>query len=254
MLCAVYVRYEFILFTIEKGGIMRLFTSPKLGVVLTGLLLVTGNAFAHGSKGAVGHSATLSFPTGVADLSSDSMAKLKDIVAKVGADNIERIELAVWSDKAFPKTGDDLSKADRELADKRADKIEEFLKDSLKVSDVKDYNMAETSNWLAKAFRTDDAELKSIFAKEANAPLNREEFNLIAEEGGPSKAVAVVIMEKGGRLMDSTSGYRRDDSSMQRVPTGTTGTTTNGTRHMGPNSTGSATDNSGGSAEDRSGK
>lgn len=183
---------------------MRLFTSTKLPVIFGALLFVTHNAYAnknmHGEK--VSRTVTLSFQTSVADLSADGQAKLRELVAGIASGDIDRVEVAVWSDQAFPKTGDDLPKADRDLADNRIDKVKDFLKDTLDVGSVKAYNMAETSNWLARTFRTDDAELKSVFGKEGSTPVARDDFNHIVKEGGPSKAVAILIKEKRA---DSTS-------------------------------------------------
>lgn len=142
-----------------------------------------------------GKSAVLSFNKGSSDLSEPDKEKLRQIISSVGVDNISRVEIASWSDKAFPKTGPDLPKADRNLADARADRIKDFLKDETELSmlRMRKYSMAETSNWLARMFRTDEAELKSVFAKEGETPMVRDDFNVIMNEGGPSKAVLVVI-------------------------------------------------------------
>ena len=137
----------------------------------------------------------ITFTKGSAALSDAEKAKLHEISASIGADNIRRVEVAAWSDKAFPRSGNDLPKADRDLADKRADAINDYLKkeDDLSFMRIRTYSMAETSNWLARMFRTDEAELKSVFSKENEAPMGREDFNTILNEGGPSKAVVVFI-------------------------------------------------------------
>ena len=131
------------------------------------------------------------------DLSSADQAKIRSLVNNIGTDKVDRIEIAAWSDKAFPKTGSDLAKEDRELADRRASKIHDFLRSDLNISalKIKRFNMAETSNWLARAFRTDGAELKSIFAKNNAAPMARMDFNIISREGAPSRAVIVVVQK-----------------------------------------------------------
>lgn len=135
------------------------------------------------------------FEAGKNALSALDEERLRNLVAGIGADNIDRIEVAAWSDRSFPKKTSDLPKADRDLASQRASKIESFLKSQLDISGmkVKTFNMAETSNWLARTMRTEDAELKSIFAKEGGAQLNRVDFNYIAREGAPSRAVVVVV-------------------------------------------------------------
>jgi hypothetical protein len=53
------------------------------------------------------------------------------------------------------------------------------------------YNLAEGSNWLARTFRTPEAELDAVFAKKESGSLVREDFDLIHQNGGPSKAVVI---------------------------------------------------------------
>lgn len=142
-------------------------------------------------------SQVISFEPRSAVLSEAQKTKLRNLVTSLGDDKIDRIEVAVWSDKAFPRAGTDLSKADRDLAEARIKNINRVLTDDTDISrmDITNYNMAESSNWLARTFRTDDAELKSVFAKETRAPMHREDFNLIYREGAPSKAVLVLVYE-----------------------------------------------------------
>jgi len=135
------------------------------------------------------------FDKGQSALKQNDIDKLRNVISSIGIENIERIEVAAWSDSAFPRAGSDLPKADRDLAEQRASRIHDFLKSQLNVSGmkIKSFNMAETSNWLARTMRTEDAELKSIFAKEGAVPVHREDFNFIAKEGAPSEAVVVVV-------------------------------------------------------------
>ena len=141
-------------------------------------------------------SAIITFSPGSADLSEADKTKLREIVSGIGASNVKRAEVATWSDLDFPRTGSDLAKEHRKLADKRADNIKDFLKSGdldLSSLRIKTYSMAETSNWLARMFRTDEAELKSVFSKQNEAPMAREDFNIIMNEGGASKAVVVIL-------------------------------------------------------------
>lgn len=140
-------------------------------------------------------SVVIRFPKGQAALSQEDQNKLRNLISSIGADNIERIEVASWSDHAFPRTGSDLPKPDRDLAEQRASRIHDFLKSQENISGmrIKKFNMAETSNWLARTMRTEDAELKSVFAKEGTTPVNRADFNYIMKEGAPSEAVVVVV-------------------------------------------------------------
>lgn len=138
--------------------------------------------------------ATIKFQPGSAMLSDADKATLTNLVTDARATaKIDEITVAAWSDRAFPRGGTKLSDADRDLAEKRADAIEEHLDKQLQVTDVDTYNMAEDSNWLAKTLNTDDAELKSIFTKRGSrTPVTNAEFHLIRNEGGPSEAVVVV--------------------------------------------------------------
>lgn len=146
-------------------------------------------------KHAFDRSAVINFESTSASLQDAEKTKLRHLINKVGISNVSRVELAVWSDKSFPANGEDLAATDQDLADQRIKNIKEFLKDGLSVSSMRiaSYNMTESSNWLARTLRTDDAELKSIFAKEAVAPMARADFNVMVREGAPSKAVVVVV-------------------------------------------------------------
>ncbi len=176
---------------------MGIFVSKKVSVLVSTLLIATGSIASANKDAAYHHrAATLNFTPGGADLSAQDQTKLRDLVNAVGISKIKRVEVAGWSDKEFPQTGSDLAKADRELAEKRISKVKDFLKDDLDVSRVSTYNMAETSNWMARTLRTDDAELKSIFSKEGSAPIMREDFNTITKEGAPSKVVVLAIIDE----------------------------------------------------------
>ena len=139
-------------------------------------------------------STVVKFEEGSSSLSVDEQMKLRDMVASLRPE-LSKIEIAVWSDKEFPSSGGDLSKDDVKLAGKRAEAIKDYLKADLDFSgvDLMVFNMAETSNWLAKTFRTDDAEIKSVFAKRSTSPMSREDFNYISREGGPEKAIVVLV-------------------------------------------------------------
>jgi len=138
-------------------------------------------------------SVVLNFTKGQHDLTQMEQTKLGELISKIGMSNIDKVEVAAWSDKNFPKKGKDLSQADVKLANERISAIQDYLKTKLTSSKIQTFNMAESSHWLARALRTDQAELKSIFAKEASAPMAREDFNIIENHGAASKAVVVVV-------------------------------------------------------------
>ena len=136
--------------------------------------------------------ADITFSPGSAALTEDQKVKLRQLVREVrGSHEIEQVTIASWSDKALPAKNAKVVDADRELAEKRADAIRDIVRLELGVNDIDAYNMAEPANWLARTFNTKDAELKSIFTRAEEAPIKREEFQLIKDSGGIGKAIVV---------------------------------------------------------------
>ena len=146
-----------------------------------------------GVMGDIPHS-IVTFDAGSAQLSDANKNKIREMILQSQAKmEIDRIAIAAWSDKALPKAGKNRSKSDRNLADKRIEAITTYAKAVLSTANIKTYNMAESSNWLARQLKTSDAELKSIFSKKGSeAPVTNAEFQLIKNEGGPSEAVVLV--------------------------------------------------------------
>jgi hypothetical protein len=178
----------------------------KNSICLIAATLMTGASAAYGHDKAVGHTPSKSsisrnindvsfdtnFTMGSSELSAADQASLQGLIMRTGTDNIARIEIAAWSDQDFPKGETDLAKDDIDLAGRRLNAVRDYITSQASGVRVRTYNMAESSNWLARTFRTDQAELKSIFAKNASAPMARKDFNLIKSDGGPSKAVVVI--------------------------------------------------------------
>ena len=144
------------------------------------------------------------FKKGSSALTDASKKQLANLIAASRKNNaeIDKVHVAAWSDTALPIAGtEDLSKKDRELAEARAKNVEDYLEKSYKVDDVSKYNLAERANWLAKAFNTKDAELKSLFTTEKSAPLEHAEFMTIRQHGAPARAVVVIRTEKEVKKM-----------------------------------------------------
>jgi hypothetical protein len=137
--------------------------------------------------------AEISFAENSAQLSDSDKANLRNMIRDASEKgDISKVTVAVWSDKPLPQQNQKLLDSDRELASSRAEAISSFLQDEMKV-DVQTYNMAENSHWLARTFGTDEAELKSVFGRKGSeeAPVSNEQFRVIRDAGGPSKAVIV---------------------------------------------------------------
>lgn len=138
------------------------------------------------------HSGVVEFQPQMAELTADDKEKIKSMVetAKENGE-LERVSVAVWSDKEFPAPeGQSFTEEDRALTQERIDLIESYLKEDLNVSGVETFHMGKESNRLAQFFNTDEAELKSIFAKKEGEPLvSQHEFQSFRDEGGASQAV-----------------------------------------------------------------
>lgn len=159
---------------------------------------------------------------------------------------IDQVHVAVWSDKAFPQEGQNLTDAERNLAEQRISGIETYMNEQLQVSNVETYSMAEKTNWFARAFNTNEAELQSLFSQQG-APQNvdPQEFRIVKKEGGANKAVILIEMKgqkASGSQSSSTMGTTQDSSmsnDQQRAPA-STGNGMNGGSTTDDSSTGSS--------------
>lgn len=145
----------------------------------------------------ISENTVLEFAQGQSSLSLLDQQKLSDLVKTAKAKGeITKIEMAVWSDKELPIKGD-LSKADIKLANQRAEHIKEILKkDFGHTRHVRIFNMAEGSHWVASVFHTSEAELDSAFGKRGKDTIKREDFQIIKNEGAPSKAVVIMVVKE----------------------------------------------------------
>lgn len=138
---------------------------------------------------------TLTFPAGATQLSVDDKAKLKAFIeSAVATGTIKEIKVASWSDRDVPTDPTkSLSKDDRRMAEERANAVRKYLRDQLKMKKVETYNMAHGAGRIAKAFRTEEAELRAAFASKDAAPGKlRPEVIAIRDHGKASTVVLVV--------------------------------------------------------------
>jgi hypothetical protein len=134
---------------------------------------------------------TIKFDSDSAILSDGDKARLRDIVKDAAAQGIiVKAKVIAWSDKPLPAKDEKLSDKDENLAKNRAQTVSNFLKNEAAVPSVDTYNMAQSSNWLAGVFHTEEAKLKDVF--HSKAPVNNEEFRAIKAEGAPTSAVIII--------------------------------------------------------------
>lgn len=158
-------------------------------------------AFAEGDKAdkAKAKSASIEFENGAHALTEDQRSSLREMVNNLpnrGRDL--NIGIAAWSDQPYPGTEKELSEDQQDLADKRAEAVESFLEDDMNFEgSISKFNMAEKSNWLARMFDTEGAEIRSVFAEKEQASDDtlKNRYKAYKKKGGPGK-VAIVASPK----------------------------------------------------------
>jgi outer membrane protein OmpA-like peptidoglycan-associated protein len=134
----------------------------------------------------------VSFEKGSYKLSKSDASTLRAMYKAVLNDNtVDKVIVAAWADEKMP-TGGKLSDAQVDLAEKRADAVEDLL-EKMGNKNIDTYNMAKDASWIGKVFETQNAEIKEAMkgqpADDANA--NRI-AQLLDSKGGASKAVVII--------------------------------------------------------------
>lgn len=137
---------------------------------------------------------TITFEKNDLRLSSDAKESLTALAkATKGNKNVDALVVAAWSDANYPAAkGQQLSDANRKLADARKDEIERFLKKA-GANDVSAYSMAEQPSWISKTFNTEGALIKNKGRKLTDeSKLEAAIGQRIRDAGGPGKGVVVI--------------------------------------------------------------
>ncbi len=143
----------------------------------------------------IGPDTTISFPEKSAALTDEAKQELIKLIKDAKSNGtISEVQVAAWSDNPAPRAKEELSKPDRKLAESRAQAVNKYLSGRAKVS-ITTHNMAERASWLARAFETTDAELKTEIGRGGDAPMSKSEFQIFKNNGKPSKAVVLVILK-----------------------------------------------------------
>jgi hypothetical protein len=147
------------------------------------------------SPARMGPSTTLTFADKTSQLSTASKLALDLLIKDARSKGkVNEYQVAVWSDNPAPRESEQLSKADRVLAQKRAKSVNAYLKGHSSAGRTT-YNMAERANWLARLFDTPDAELKAEMGIGGDRVMSRDEFQIFKTNGAASKAVILAIMK-----------------------------------------------------------
>ena len=142
-------------------------------------------------------SVVLTFSNGSSDLNTAEIEKLqKGIASAQSKGKIDKIDVAVWSDKDHPIVGN-LSENDENLADDRIESVKGLIKKNYnRFERVKSYNMSGNASWLGQNFHSDQAKLDAVFSKNERGALAREDFNLIKKDGAPSRAIVILKIKE----------------------------------------------------------
>lgn len=124
-------------------------------------------------------------------ISDSSMAALADFVkATKDESKVERYLVAAWSDQETPVKGE-LSKAQRNLAVSRADRVKKALGAS-GATKVDTFEMTKQPNWIQKVFSTETAEIKGKgMSITDNDKLIKDIGLRLRQSGGPRMVVVI---------------------------------------------------------------
>ncbi len=135
------------------------------------------------------------------DKNSSSLSEVqkndvRSIVAKaLQAGRLDEIKILSWSDKEYPSKDLKQNNEDIKLAKMRMSGIKQFLKDDLKISSVKMYNMTERPNAIQKFFNTKQAAVKNTTEFAGAAPVNGN-TGLFDFKSQASKSIVMVFLKK----------------------------------------------------------
>lgn len=137
----------------------------------------------------------VSFGQNNAVLDGKSMAALADFVkATKDESKVERYLVAAWSDQETPLKGE-LTKAQRDLAAKRADHIKKALGAS-GATNVDTFEMTKQPNWIQKSFSTESAEVSGKGMSITDNDKLLKKIGLRLRSGGGPRTVVVIAKFK----------------------------------------------------------
>lgn len=141
--------------------------------------------------------AEISFSKESSVLSDGAKSELRDAIANAAkGGEIKEVRVAAWSDQEYPQKGVSLAGSQIDLAEKRAESVQLFLKQSLNVSDVSTINMAKRPSGIQKVLNTPDAQAKNTMENSGAAPTNSDQTGLFGLKGKASGAVVMIYYKK----------------------------------------------------------
>jgi len=180
----------------KKGKLSLMLAAGLFGLSLNSMAVSGETEHAASAMGAAKVS-QVSFDQGKSTLSDSARAEIKNVVEEAKkSGKINEIRLAVWADREYPSPDTKAPKADVKLANDRADEIKKYIKNELKVSDIKTFNMAERPNALQSMLGTKTAEVKETMEGSGAAPKTEKEKGIFNQKAQASTAVIMIEMKK----------------------------------------------------------
>lgn len=140
--------------------------------------------------------AQIEFDEGQSALKPADMEEVKNAVAEAKTQGkIYEVRVVSWADQEYPAKGTTAPKASVKLAEDRADRVKEYIKKDLAVSDVKTYNMAKRPNTLQEFFNTKTAKTKESMEKSGAAPTNDADTGFFGLKGKTAAAIVLVYVK-----------------------------------------------------------
>jgi hypothetical protein len=135
----------------------------------------------------------VSFDKGSSTLTPSAMDRIDETLQRARRDGtLDDIKVIAWADHEYPSSAKkELSKKQRELAERRATAIDDYISPQTQAS-VDKYNMAERANPLQKLASTSDARIKRSLE---DAGIATTAHDLRYPENA-SKAMVMVILKE----------------------------------------------------------
>jgi len=144
----------------------------------------------------------LTFDKGASKLTDSQTTELRATLNAVRDTNqLKEIYVVSYADADYPRASkESLSRAQRKLADDRADNVRAKIREVGSFS-ITTHNMAKKANWFDKTFTTDDARVKAESSERFSKMNDEELFNeslgrFLQDKGGAGKVVVVFRHDK----------------------------------------------------------
>lgn len=138
-------------------------------------------------------------------LSQSARAKMQTLLKSMAAPGrLKGVKIVAWGDEEYPsESKKKLSKEQSDLAKRRGDSIESFLKEKNGNIEFQHFNMAKRPGKVSDFFGTEDARIKESLERAGVSTTDEKQANKAASEpkSKPSskarKAILMLVLEEG---------------------------------------------------------